>query len=210
MSSASEDFGPQYISPRYTVEKISPGTFADWVDVWEDRMWGWWLSHADALRGQPHSEYMMVHIAIGIIETLEVMWQGKDSDGQTGRFFREGFLRVFAPEKPGGVAPPDVANIIYKAVRCGLSHTTMVKGEVFLVSDDRVGPLQLRSSSQGVEQVIINPPKFVDVVIKRFRRYVHVLRVVQGPAADERRARFEDAWHELHARKLPRPESART
>ena len=33
------DFGPQYISPSYTSEKISPGQFTDWVDVWEDRMW---------------------------------------------------------------------------------------------------------------------------------------------------------------------------
>jgi len=203
VSDQDPDFGPQYISPRYTVEKISPGVFTDWLDVWEDRMWGWWLAHADALRGQQHAEYMMVHIAVGIIEPLEIAWQGTDSESQSARFFRNGFLRVFAPEKPGGVPPPDVANIIYKAVRCGLTHSTMLKGPVFLVADDRMGPLQLRSSSRGVEQVIINPVKFLDVVIKWFRRYVHALREVQGPAADERRARFEDAWHALHARTLP-------
>src|SRR5205823_7901557 len=126
---------------------------------------GWWLAHADALRGQQHAAFMMVHIAVGVIETLEVAWQGKDSEGQSARFFRKGFLRVFAPEKPGGVAPPDVANIIYKAVRCGLSHSTMLKGPVFLIADDRMPPLQLGHSSQGVERVIINPPKFLDVVI---------------------------------------------
>src|SRR6185436_1805431 len=127
-----------------------------------------------------HTEFMIVHIAVGIIETLEVMWQGKDSDGETGQFFRQGFLRVFAPEKPGGVAPPDVANLIYKAVRCGLSHTTMLKGSVFLVSDDSIGPLQLRSSPQGVEQVLINPQRFLDVVITWFRRHVRALREAQG------------------------------
>jgi len=205
MSDPTEDFGPQYISHHFTVEKISPGVFTDWVDVWEDRLWGWWLAHADALRGQQHAAFMMVHIAVGVIETLEVAWEGKDSEGDSARFFHDGFLRVFAPEKPGGVPPPDVANIIYKAVRCGLTHTTMLKGPVFLVDDERIGPLQLRSSSRGVEQVIINPAKFVDVVITWFRRYVHALREVQGPAADERRKRFADAWHTLHARPLPQP-----
>jgi hypothetical protein len=198
------DLGPQYISPRYTVEKISPGTFTDWVDVWEDRLWGWWLAHVDALRGQRDAGFLIVHIAVGIIETLEVAWQGQDSEGQSARFFRDGFCRLFAPERPGRVSPEDAANIIYKAVRCGLTHTAMLKGPVFLIDDDRVGAVALRApDEQGVEQVAINPAKFLDVVITHFRRHVRLLREGQGPEADERRKRFEAAWHALHARTLP-------
>src|SRR5437763_12386973 len=195
------DLGPQYISPRYTVEKISPGTFTDWVDVGEDRLWGWWLAHVDALRGQRDAGFMIVHIAVGIIETLEVAWQGQDSEGQSARFFRDGFCRLFAPQQSGRVSPEEAANIIYKAVRCGLTHTAMLKGPVFLIDDDRVSAVALRApDEQGVEQVAINPAKFLDVVITHFRRHVRLLREGQGPEADERRKRFEAAWHALHAR----------
>ena len=53
--------------------------------------------------------------------------------------------------------------------------------------------------------MVIHPAKFLDVVILSFRRYVEMLRTGQGPEADERRKRFEAAWHQLHAKTLPWP-----
>lgn len=203
--SDNDDFGPQYISPRYTIEKISPGALADWIDVWEDRIQGWWLDHALALRGQRNGGFVIVHIATGIIEALEVAYQGKDSDGNSAQVFRDGFLRLFSAPKTVRVAPQDVAHVLYKSVRCGLSHTAMLYGPVFLVDDDRVAPLQLHVTPDGrtMDSVFINPTKFLGVVTLQFQRYVKMLRSGQGAGADKRRMNFERAWHSLHARKLP-------
>jgi len=211
MSDQDADFGPQYISPRFTREKISPGVFTDWVDVWEDRFRGWWLAHAHALRGKQDGAFLIVHVAVGLIEALEVAYQGKDSEGQSAQFFSDGFCRMFSGPTDSALPPADAARVLYKAVRCGLSHTAMLKGPVFLVDDERLPPLQINATADGkiVDSVIINPTKLLDVVTMKFDRYVNVLRNGRGPEADERRKRFEDAWHVLHARELPQPASAR-
>ena len=211
MSEHNDDFGPQYISPHFTREKISPGVFTDWVDVWEDRFRGWWLAHAHTLRGKPDGAFLLVHITVGLIEALEVAYQGKDSEGQSAQFFSDGFCRMFSAQKDAPLPPADAASVLYKAVRCGLSHTAMLKGPVFLLDDERIPPLQINATPDGtvVDSVFINPTKFLDVVTMHFNRYVNVLRNGQGPQADERRKRFEDSWHTLHARELPQPASAR-
>ncbi len=201
------DDKPQYISPQYTAAKVSPGTFADWVDVWEDRMWGWWLARADALKGQRDGAFLTVHIAVGMIEALEVAYQGKDSDGATPTFFRNGFQRMFSAEAGGPVSHSDAANVLYKAVRCALTHTAMLYGPVFLTDEEPWGPVAIIATPDGRElkAVVIHTAKFLGVVILGFRRYVEMLRTGQGPEADERRRRFEDAWHALHAKTLPPP-----
>jgi len=205
------DFGPQWISPHFTREKISPGVFVDWVDVWEDRFRGWWLAHAHSLRGQPDGVFLMVHIAVGLIEALEVAYQGKDSEGQSAKFFCDGFCRMFTAAKDAHVPPKDAASVLYKAVRCGLSHTALLKGPVYIVDDDRIPPLQINATPDGkiVDSVILNPIKFLDVITMQFNRYVKALRDGQGPEADALRKRFEEGWHTLHARELPQPAIAR-
>jgi len=82
VSEQDPDFGQQYLSPHYTVDKISPGAFSDWVDVWADRFRGWWLAHAHALNGKPEGVFLVVHIAVGLIEAFEAVYQGKDSEGR--------------------------------------------------------------------------------------------------------------------------------
>ncbi len=202
-----DDFGPQYISPHFTRDKISPGVFTDWVDVWEDRFRGWWLAHANALCGKPDGAFLLVHITVGLIEALEVAYQGKDSEGDSARFFSAGFCRMFSAPTDAPLRQADAATVLWKAVRCGLSHTAMMKGPVFLVDDERFPPLQINTTPDGkvVDSVIINPTKFLGVVTMRFNLYINELRNGQGPRAEERRKRFEDGWHTLHARELPQP-----
>jgi len=202
----TDDLGPQYISPKYTVEKISPGTLTDWIDVWEDRLWGWWLEHAHRVRGDRNAGFLIVHLAVGIIETFEVAWKGEDSENRSREFFRDGFLRIFALPPDSTLTPGDVADLIYTAVRCGLTHTAMLKGPVFLIDDDRFAAVSLLKSPDGsITQVAINPAKCLDSVVGFYRQYVRQLREGKRSDADERRRRFEDAWHLLHARPLPPP-----
>jgi hypothetical protein len=154
----------------------------------------------------------MVHLAVGMIEALEVAHQGKDSDGSTPTFFRNGFQRMFSAPDGGPVSHDDAAHILYKAVRCGLTHTAMLYGPVFLTDDASWAPVTVVATPEGKERVavVIHPSKFLDVVILHFRRYVEVLRTGRGSEADERRKRFEAAWHELHARTLPPPIAPRS
>lgn len=202
-----EEIGPQHISPRFTTEKASPGTLSDWIDVWEDRIQGLWLDHVLALRGQANASNLVTHVAVGLIEALEIAYQGKSSDGASAQFFGSGFVRMFSAEASSPISAGAAASILYKAVRCGLTHAAMLYGSVLLVGHDRAPPVQLFVTPDGthVAAVMINPAKFLGVVALQFREYVKLLRTGTGPEADERRARFADAWHLLHAVNLPSP-----
>lgn len=186
------------ISPQHTAEKISPGTFDDWVDVYEDRVVGWFFDHAHIVRA--HSQYggfVVLQIALAFIEGYETYRTGEESRGRSKEFFKRGFQRIFTDEVhgvPAGV-PDELANLLYSDARCGLFHDGQVKGRIFLFEEE--GKLLEFFPDLGL--IRINPYAFLDIIETHFRIYIARLRNPDDPEADELRANFEKRWHSFHA-----------
>lgn len=193
-----------HISPRFMASKASPGSFDDWVDIWEDRVWGWQLEHAENLLQQgPNAALAALHLAVAFIEPYEVFRTGQSSQGRSKRYFVTGFNRLFQ-----GVQPPlspaqldAVADAIYVEVRCGLFHGGMTGTRVYLTNDVPGIKVQLDPKTNTVQQVLLNPAVFVQGVVTEFRSFVARLRDPADPEHAALKQNFEQAWHLVHKRK---------
>ncbi len=191
------------ISPRFKASKASPGTFPDWVDIYEDRIWGWHLKQAEDLRTKgPDSKLAALHLAVAFIEPYEVYRSGESSDNRSKEFFLRGFRRIFSHSGPQVTQShlDSVMQAIYKQVRCGLFHAGMTGTLVYLTTASNVFEVGIDQSTGKIVQIVLNPDLFVDAIISEFRTYVTMLRDHKHPDHSANRANFEKAWHLVHKR----------
>lgn len=194
-----------HISPRFRASKASPGAFGDWVDIWEDRIWGWQLEHAERLLGQGHdAAFAALHLAVAFVEPYEVFRAGESSDGKSRRFFKSGFSRIFnASQPPLTPAQLDAAaDALYTEVRCGLFHGGMTGTKVYVSNAVSGIEVQLAPSTNTVRQILLNPESFVRGIVREFRQFVARLRNPADPEYLVLKANFEKAWHLVHAGKV--------
>lgn len=183
-----------FISPSYTHEKLEPPFFRDIVDVFEDRMMNWLVKPAKALLAVRHGEVAAVALTTNYFEGIEIYASGKDSKGQSKRFFTRGFKRVF----PGFSGPEyletAVHSAFYELLRCGFAHDAMFRHGIYFSSTWKEPVLVSWPRTNGVfdadgqlEAAIVNPHSFVAGVEKHLTEYVRELR---RPADSEIKARF--------------------
>ena len=141
---------PHLISPQFTDAKLAPGcTLEDKIDVFEDWMTGWLLRHAHALCDDGYvfrkdAGFAVLTIATAYFEPIESYHTGKSSEGNSKKFFRRGFLRVFsgltATLKQHGYPDADcvarkLVDEIYDHMRCGLFHEGGAKYKLLIRED---------------------------------------------------------------------------
>lgn len=192
-----------FISPKYKASKASPGTFVDWVDIYEDRMWGWHLQYAHELRHRGRDAAIAaLHLAVAFIEPYEVFWTGESSLNKSREFFCKGFQRIFGQHQTTLSADHFelVTEAIYEQIRCGLVHGAMTGNIVYLSNTQQGMEAQIDPATNSVRQIVLDPGSFVDGVISEFHRYVERLRDPTDPEHAELKKTFEAAWHLVHRR----------
>ncbi|TAH51301.1 MAG: hypothetical protein EYC68_11395 [Chloroflexota bacterium] len=153
------------------------------IDVFEDRVLGWFFEIANGLRQNDDASYVLLMIATAQVEGLQQYYEGGSSDRKSRKFFRRGIWRIFGSD----VATETAIDKFYSAVRCGLFHDGFTNGDVFL-SETFSDPLQF----DGSEQIIkINPQLFVSSVEKDIKNYCAKLRTNNEPDLVKH---FEHIW----------------
>jgi hypothetical protein len=194
---------PMKISPKYTDSKLASGCFLnDKIDVFEDWMNGWMLSHAHALCAPQYilngeSGFAVLTLTAAYFEPIESYYTGQKSHRRSKEFFRKGFLRVFvnlpATLKANGFRDPnqlacDIADEVYDHLRCGLFHEGGTKHKLMI--KDSLIPLEfaIETATHDIGGIIISPRRFLAEVQNHLNLYVSALR---DPSQTTLRANFE-------------------
>jgi len=192
-----------FISPSYTHRKLEPPFFRDVVDVFEDRMLNWLVKPAKALLKVPNGDVPAVALATNYFEGIEIYIAGRDSKGQSEKFFARGFKRVFPSFSGPEYLRAAVHSSFYKLLRCGFAHDAMFRDGIYF-SSVRKEPITVSwprtngvfDSDGKLEAAIINPRTFVESVEKHLTDYIRELR---RTADSEVKSNFlkavEVKWH---------------
>lgn len=173
-----------FISPNFSYEKLESPSFDDLLDVFEDRMRNWLLSPASNLLSIPYCQIASVSLLFSYFEGIEIYLIGKDSNGKSGEFFTNAFLKVFDIQ---GVTNKElmkkVADSIYQHVLCGFAHDAMFRNRVFFSEVHAKSILVTWPKKNGVfdtsgkvESIVINPVRFYQSIQIHFDGYVKELR----------------------------------
>jgi hypothetical protein len=151
------------------------------VDVFEDRVNGWFLHPAAQFTGeQSPTDYIALSVALAYLEGVEQYRRGQGTPERlSGQWFKEGIGRIFPS------APPGAAEQLWKAVRCGLFHSGFTSGPT-LVTYAIAEPV--RTSGR---YLLINPQQFIGALVDDFRAYVVLLRAEPTEALGRN---FESLW----------------
>jgi hypothetical protein len=198
------------VSPSFTAQKLENPGIEDKIDVFEDQVNGWVLSHAKVLASEKnpyrrHCGIAVLMIAGSYFESLASFLRGESSDGKSKQFFAIGLQNVF-PDilKAAGeekTADPDkvfsdFAGTFYAELRCGLFHEAMIRGRIFIApASELVGNTGLAAvidtRAHKLATIVIDPERFLSHVANHFADYVQKLR---DPSQVELRRNFEAAW----------------
>jgi hypothetical protein len=191
------------ISPRFGPEKLASGRIEDFIDVYEDRIKGWMLDRADQMAQLPHGEFAALAIALSYFEPYWSFVSGRNSDGRSRRFFREGFVSVFPTPTPGrgmGAPPVDfqsrVANYIYERARCGLFHSGMARTGILVAGYPQALNVSANLETFEIGAVIVNVRIVISTIRYELDKY---LAKVRDAAEEDVRRNFLAAWGLMHA-----------
>jgi hypothetical protein len=201
------------ISPRFLNSKLAAGRLEDKIDVFEDRMEGWFLRHgralcADEYGGRTSARFAALTIVASYFEAIECYCSGEESRNRSCEFFKRGFLRVF-PDLPAslraqGHASPDelandIAGDVYAQLRCGLLHEALPRHLLLLREDTAAVGFMVHKGTGDLGSIVVDARKFVEAVSAHFRVYIARLR---DPNETDVRQRFEK-FFDLRARAKP-------
>src|SRR5690349_17317218 len=86
---------PLRISPQFMSDKLKSGSIDDRIDVYEDRMDGWFLRPIYSLMPTPNFRFAAISLALSYFEGWEQYRSGEDSRGKSQGFFIRGLRDVF-------------------------------------------------------------------------------------------------------------------
>jgi hypothetical protein len=172
--------------------------YAAKVDVYEDRVKGWFLEVATSLTigsKDPYDplpgDYVVLAIGLSYVEGVEQFRQGEVTpDKQSGDWFKTSIRRIFP-----GVSEQEQKHL-WKLVRNGLFHDGFTRGPT-LVSREK--PQAILLNADGY--LYLNPAKFIEAVIVDFDSYIEELR--RNPDSDLAK-QFVKLWDELWNKTEPR------
>ena len=186
------------VSPKFDHSKVETGRIEDRIDVYEDRVLGWFLEPARILdKESGHAGFSVLLLAISFIEGYAMFLKGKDSKGHSREFFKVGLKEMFKEleTKHSQKIVDRCLDGIYEQVRCGLAHYGMTREKVSL-SGDYPNPIDVvLDSDRNIIHIMINPHRLLNRVEEHLREYVRKLR---NPKEDILRSNFENAWVLIH------------
>lgn len=136
------------------------------VDVYEDRVKGWFLDVVTpyVIPESSPGDYLAVMVALSYIEGVEQYRKGEDSKSSSCRCFKVSSCRIF-PE-----ASEEAIDRLWRDVRNGMFHDGFTKGPTLLSHDGR---LAICIENKYLR---INPMLLLKGVIDDFKQYIAQLR----------------------------------
>jgi hypothetical protein len=175
------------LSPKYSHEKLENAGFADLVDVFEDLWRSYVFAPVDLLLKTPNGDIAAMTILCSYFEAIAGYVSGKDTNGQSKKYFVQGICQVFHSDSPDF---HKAAEAIYSNIRCGLAHEGMLNHKVnYSDQGSKVFFLTYRKASDGsldigagVASIVVNPIKMYQAVVQHFDRYIRDLRNAKDQA----------------------------
>ncbi|HWB64168.1 MAG TPA: hypothetical protein VG603_11695 [Chitinophagales bacterium] len=166
------------ISPNFTSDDVD-GTFDRAVDIFEDRMKGWFLNWAEDLYKRPHAGLATLHLLFSYFETISIYQRGEDSHNKSRLFFKEGFLSVF-PNILSWQSDirKEALTILYEHGRCGFYHNGMSKKGIMILDQNEPNfPKDTIFSYNPQYQIVfIDLNKFMPAIKAHFDTYIRRLK----------------------------------
>ncbi|MFA6002822.1 MAG: hypothetical protein WC881_02010 [Elusimicrobiota bacterium] len=177
------------ISPKYDGAKLDMPSTDDLIDVFEDRMKGWFLEPTQKLLAAFNDFPASICLQMTYFEGIWTFITGKDSDGKSASFFKRGFVSVFH-----GYGQPDdllerVAQVLYTDARCGFFHDGMFRNRIYFSNRRHALEITLPKRNgvtdpEGeIESIIIDPRQFHATIQKHFTDFVTKLKNKQNAEA---------------------------
>jgi hypothetical protein len=152
------------------------------VDVFEDRVRGWFLDVARELLGSAPSpgDYVAVSILLAYVEGIEQFRQGQNTPDKKAReWFSTSLKRIL------GTGDEELVKQMWKRGRNGLFHDSFTKEQTVLSRDS------IEAATVNDEVLRINPVALARTVYSDFETYIAQLR--KDPDGDLS-ARFQVLW----------------
>lgn len=187
-----------FISPRYSAEKLENPSYEDLVDIFEDRMRGWFLEPLHSLLQSGH-DIAAMSLMMGYFEGIEIYFRGQDSKGKSREFFIAGFLRLFPMKYDNPLALENIVGTIYEQMRCGFAHDGIFRSHVYLSRAPK-DPFWISVPKAGgqpdpcasIDSILVNPLLVYESIRNHFDEYVKILRRM-CPKSETLRESFKQA-----------------
>lgn len=174
------------------------------VLVFADRVWRWQLDIAERVMNEDeHGGFAALSIGISYLEMIGMYLEGYEGDepGKSKEFFTVGFRAVTDGKLTlVGTTVEDVAERLYKLVRCGLYHDGLTRAGIVLRADAERPPERRRAmyTQRGVDgtlEIVIDPKVLIWTLQDHFAGYVAELLRGEGELRNRfvRRMKWVDA-----------------
>jgi hypothetical protein len=174
-----------WVSPKYTIDDLTSGR-VDQITVFEDKVIGWTLDHADVLVSSTnpnarHAGFAILMLCTAYFESIEAFMTGTSSAGKASAFFRKGFLRVFPNIGAGRTLPLSVTDrdvlvtAICDEIRNGLYHQMNVKSRV-AITQNGVAVDFLLDANRVPTAIVLDPWEILKTIKQDFTDVIAQLR----------------------------------
>lgn len=173
------------ISPIHNVDSIQwPLTLDQKIEIFVARVKGWQIQPALDMKEKeiPHRHFAQLAIITSYFEMIAKYKDGYLGEGDSGKYFRLGFLYTF--QKDLSSIDQEILDAFYYRVRNGLYHFGITRHKVLLLS----GIPGSFGFEQELGQLVIDPDRFVEDIAIRFNIFAQELR---NPENIELRRNFE-------------------
>jgi hypothetical protein len=188
-----------YVSPRYTADKLASRSIEDRIDVYEDRVQGWFIAPTRSLLDIPHAEFAVLNLCLGYFEGWAQYYSGEDSTRRSAEFFCRGLSAVFPFFDFGDVVrkPGDerrIFDVLYEQARCGVAHDGMPRKKVLIRSLPTPIAVSAQIETGEIGAIFVDSRQFLEHIERHFPGYVTALR---DPANIELRENFTRTWERV-------------
>jgi len=158
---------------------------SDWqqgIDLLENRIRGRYLHQIEQIEQEKHSGFAIIALDCLLIEMLQQFREGviRTPAGEAGEYFS----RFLTETSFGEFFTPQVAEMFYRQIRCGILHQAEVRGSSALRIGDE---FPLVSFSQDHHGLLVNRILFHRQVEREFENFIAQLR---NPANRDMRSKF--------------------
>ena len=169
-----------YVSPKFTHDKLVNPTVGDLIDVFEDLWQSYLFDPVNVLLSSPNGDVAAMTLLSSYYESIQSYISGESSQNRSKEFFVKGFLQIFSSASP---ETEKAANEVYKHIRCGLVHESMLHHKVaysragvqtFFLTYPKNSDGTL--NTQKVTSIVVNPQRMYDGTVHHFHSYVQTLR----------------------------------
>ena len=197
-----------WLSPSYQDTDFPfPHSLDTKITLFEDRVLGWKLDIANQLINGSQEKSPIRHSGFAVLDIVfsyfEMIAKYEDGfkGGESEKYFKKGIhsvfpeIRIFPPSAPRPLSPvgnvvslvDTVLGLMYKGIRCGLYHSGITNGKIFLTGEITT-PIAFELQNQ---MLIVNPHLLVPKLKEHLQDYVARLRDVNNTDV---RTKFETRY----------------